>query len=199
MTLLLDILGASLSLIGAYFYVKENPLAWPISALAMPFDIYLYLSKGLIADTMLQASYFLSTVYGWYHWCYGGEKKTHLKISFITRRHVINLTLLGSMSYVLVLSFVFRFTSLKIAVFDTLACVLSVIGQWLMCRKVLQTWILLILVDIIYISLYLVKGVPFHAVMMMVYLVMAMIGWFEWQAHFKKNLAPAQLRNPVYS
>lgn len=181
MVLLFDIVGATLSLCGAYFYVKQNPIAWPLSAMAMPFDIYLYIHKGLIADTILQIGYFLSTIYGWYQWCYGGQSKTTLSVSSITREHSFILWLIGSVAYLIGLKIISHYTVFNIAVFDMLAAVLSLIGQWLMCRKIIQTWFVLILVDLIYISLYTIKGVPFHALMTGVYLAMAIMGWRAWR------------------
>lgn len=185
MLFLFDVLGASLSLFGAYFYVKQNPIAWPISAMAMPFDIYLYMHKGLMADTLLQIGYFLSTIYGWYQWCYGGELRSALPISSISGRHALMLSLAGTVAYIIGLKIIYHYTTFNIAVFDMLAAVLSVIGQWLMCRKIFQAWLVFIIVDVVYIGLYLIKDVPFHGVMMMVYLIMALIGLSEWRASWK--------------
>lgn len=183
----LDIIGACLSVLGAYLFVKENPLAWPISILSMPFDIYLYISKGLYADTLLQLSYLLSAIYGWYHWCYGGGKQQSLEISTITNAHALALLLLGALSYCLLISLLTRYTVMSIAVFDAMAAVLSIIGQWLMCRKIIQTWCCFMLVDVIYISLYFIKQVPFHGAMMIVYFCMALLGFREWRRHFKEK------------
>ena len=57
-----------------------------------------------------------------------------------------------------------------------------------MARKVLQNWLLWVFVDIIYVGVYLFKGLHLTAVMYAIYIVIALIGYVDWKRDYKKQL-----------
>jgi nicotinamide mononucleotide transporter len=63
---------------------------------------------------------------------------------------------------------------------DALTTSISLAAQWLLNRKRLESWIGWILVDIIYIPLYLSKGLTLTAILYAVFLIMAVLGYREW-------------------
>jgi nicotinamide mononucleotide transporter len=63
--------------------------------------------------------------------------------------------------------------------------VASLIAQWLMGRKVLQSWLVWIVVDVISIGLYLAKDLRLTAALYTVFLCLATLGFVTW----KRSLA----------
>ena len=189
-----DFFGALLSVSAAFFYVIEKPIAWPLSALALPVDIYLYASKGLYGDMCLQLGYLCSTIYGWYQWRFGGEKHNGLKVSSISLPHALCLVVVGILGFLLVFSLLINTEPQTIAFFDTITVVLSLCAQWLLCRKLIQTWLVWFAVDLLYIELYYIKGLYFHSAMTLVYFGLAVSGYVVWRRHLQADTLPTILQ-----
>ena len=58
---------------------------------------------------------------------------------------------------------------------------MSLGAQWLLNRKRLETWDLWILVDIVYVPLYVSRGLNLTALLYAVFLVMATMGLSHWR------------------
>jgi len=63
--------------------------------------------------------------------------------------------------------------------------VVSLIAQWLMCRKIIETWSLWFFVDACYVGMHYLKGIPMHALVSCIYLGMAIVGYLLWQKQLK--------------
>lgn len=180
--LYLDQLGALLALLATYCLVKNQVIAWPISLLATVISLFLYYQVGLYGDAGLAVFYFFSALYGWYAWTHVGNTQIVTRsITHITRQHFNYLLGFSVVSTALVYSCLVYYTDSDVAFFDATTTVLSLGAQWLMCRKIIQTWILWFIVDAINIGLFIYKGIPYHALLMMVYLFMAIAGYLNWQ------------------
>jgi nicotinamide mononucleotide transporter len=80
-----------------------------------------------------------------------------------------------------------RFTDAALPYLDACATALSLVAQWLMNRKVLESWVFWITVDVLSIGMYLAKGLRLTALLYAAYLIMATMGLFAW----KKTLRAA--------
>lgn len=79
-----------------------------------------------------------------------------------------------------------RCTDASFPYLDALTTVASLIAQWLMGRKVLESWLVWIFVDVISIGLYVAKELYLTAGLYSVFLVLATWGWAEWRAAWKR-------------
>ncbi len=177
----LDPLGSILSVISTIFYVRASQLAWPIGLLATCVNGSLYFITGLYADMSLEGIYFISMFYGWYQWRYGGKKKTEKKIGNLSLAHGFILLIIGLVTFTLVAYLLGHYTPSKVPYWDAGTTVISLIAQWLTCRKIIETWIVWFVVDGMYVYLYFHKGIPFHALHSLLYLGMAVAGYAYWQ------------------
>ncbi len=175
-----DLIGAILSLICTYLFVKADKRAWIISAFAIPFDAYVYYSSQLYGDMFLQGFYFFSFFYGWYRWCYGGGLSNELPVSCLSINQILFQGLLVVLAIVLLKPLLLPFNPSMIATMDATTTVLSLFGQWLLCQKKIETWFVWFTVDTLYIYLYGFKALPFHSVMACIYLLMAIAGFRSW-------------------
>lgn len=183
-----DLIGAFLSLWCTYLFINTDPKAWPLSALALPFDAYAYLEKGLYGDLLLQGVYLITTLYGWHQWRHGGKDKKQLPISTVAKEKILVTLGLTVVAILLVHYFLASYNQASIAWLDAITTVLSLLGQWLLCNKKLETWIIWLIVDALYFYLYAIKGLPFHALMVSVYFAMAIIGWLKWKAQWRQAI-----------
>ena len=59
---------------------------------------------------------------------------------------------------------------------------LSVVAQWLLMRRRIETWYVWIAADIMYIPRYFSRDLPLTAVLYATFLLMCLRGLFEWRA-----------------
>jgi nicotinamide mononucleotide transporter len=176
-----DIVGACLSLICTFLFVRGSIFAWHLSAIAIPFDAFVYFRSQLFGDMMLQLLYFISAFYGWFQWRFGGGKGEVLEVTSLSIAEWQKLIVLLILAVAIILPLLKPFNRGDIATIDALTTVLSLGGQWLLCRKKIETWLFWFVVDGLYIYLYAVKSLPFHSIMAAIYLTMAIAGWRRWK------------------
>ena len=181
----LDILGASLSFFSTIFYIAANRLAWPISLLAIGINLVLYYKTGLFADTLKESVYAISCLLGWYWWLHGGKKKKALNIRRINRQHAFVLLLLSVLSSAILSWLLIHAMHSSVPYWDAITTILSLTAQWLICRKIIECWILWFIVDVLYAGLYFYKGLPVHGGLMALYTMMAVVGYMTWYRKIK--------------
>ncbi len=177
----LDISGAVFSLLSTIFYVRTNWRAWPLGIVATVLNSTLYGLSGIYGDMTLEGIYFISMFYGWYLWIRRGKNHHELDISHITWRLILILSAIAVIGIFIVAELLKNYTNSQIPYLDAVATVLSLIAQWLICKKILETWFLWFIADSIYVGLYFYKGIPAHSFLLLIYLVLAVAGYIHWR------------------
>mgnify|MGYP000713545896 CR=1 FL=1 len=80
---------------------------------------------------------------------------------------------------------------------DATTTVLSLIAQWMVCKKIIENWILWFVVDAIYVFLYFYKDIPAHGVLLIIYLGLAVAGFIRWRKLMGKQQMALQAENPT--
>ena len=171
-----------------YLAVKQNILNWPVSILSVITYIYIFYNAKLYGDTILQFYFLFTAVYGWFYWRFGENKslKSARSIVKVTQQEwaiIIPLTIILSALIGFLLD---EYTDTDVPYYDAFCTILSFIAQFLMTRKKLENWLIWIIVDILYIPLYIHKGLLATALLYFLFLFIAIKGYLDW----KKNLKP---------
>lgn len=149
-----------------------------ISSAAWGLEDFLHLN--LKFDGFLQIFYLVMSVVGIYQWK-NNKDSEELKLSWFGLKNNLLLIALG-----FVLTFVFvkvmgSITSSNSIWLDGLTSVFSVLATFLLIRRIVDTWIYLLICDVIYIYIYGVQEAWLFVGMMVVYCVMAIAGFFNWR------------------
>lgn len=167
-----------------YLASKQHILNWPISLISVSCYLFIFYQHKLYGDATLQLYFFTTGIYGWYHWNKGnlGTTKTisSLKIKEFIFILLAILFLSGAMGYILD-----NFTDSDVPYIDGFCTAMSLVAQFLMTRKILQTWILWIVVDICYIPLYLSKGLYLTTILYIAFTIIAAQGWIQWKKSYQ--------------
>jgi len=173
-----------------WLVVREHLWNWPVGLANNVFFFVLFWESRLFADMGLQAVYFGLGVYGWLNWLFGGEHRTALRVSRATRTEWCVLA-------VAIPTGTWGLREILIAVngaapfWDSLTTVLSLVAQYLLCRKRFENWFFWIAADIVYIPLYLSRQLPLTAVLYAVFLAMCLVGVLEWNRSLRKGVVPS--------
>jgi nicotinamide mononucleotide transporter len=182
---LLEILGFFTGIAGVYLTIKRSPFCWPISALnVMLYGVIFYDAK-LYADMGLQGVFLFFSVYGWYAWTKGSDNylpdSSPLQVKQSTIKE-LSFGILITIPIAVILGYMLKNqTNADFPYIDSMLASLSIFAQILQTRKRLENWYLWILVDTVYILIYVSKELYLSALLYAVFLALAMQGVIEWR------------------
>ena len=178
----IEVLGVVFSVIYLLFSIRQNILLWPTGMIRAILYMVVFFQAKFYADMGLNAYYFFISIYGWIVWHKGKEKSG--KVTAIIRipgKTAWILTGLTSLAFIVIGVILDRFTDSPIPYWDALTTALSFTATWMLARKMLEHWILWIIVDLISMALYLYRGLYPTMILFAIYTAMAVIGYKAWR------------------
>lgn len=184
-TSLLEWFAVLTAFVCIYLAAKQHILNWPISILSVFAYALLFYEGKLYGEMALQAYYLFTAIYGWYYW---------LKLKQDHKKPIVrfsSIEMLWAIVAIVIFSgflgtFLHHFTDTDVAYIDGALASISFVAQFLMTRKVLQNWILWIMVDILYIPLFIYKTFMLTAVLYAILAVIAWRGYLDWKKSWKE-------------
>lgn len=178
---LFDAVGSALDLLDTYLLIKANIWAWPIGIVAVLINAVLYYQVKLYADFSLQLLYLVSMAYGWYYWLHPKNNQAEVRVTRLSRKVMVCWLMAGVCVTGLISYLLRHYSPSTTPWWDASTTAMSLIAQWLTCRKKIENWLVWFVVDALYVGLYAYKDLPFHAIENSVYLVMAVMGYLNWR------------------
>jgi nicotinamide mononucleotide transporter len=181
----LEILGFFTGIAGVYLTIKRSPFCWPISALNVMLYAVIFYDAKLYADMGLQGVFLFFSVYGWYAWTKGSDNylpdSSPLQVKQSTIKE-LSFGILITIPIAVILGYMLKNqTNADFPYIDSMLASLSIFAQILQTRKRLENWYLWILVDTVYILIYVSKELYLSALLYAVFLALAMQGVIEWR------------------
>jgi len=183
----LEITGVITGLLCVYLAAVNNIWNWPIAIISTVIYIYIFAKTALYAD-MLQYSYLtILNVYGWYYWSRKDNRAKKVPVRPVTKKNllvsfIIILTVSPLLGFLLInFAAKLHYQPPAFPYIDSFCTVCSLLAQFFMARKVLENWLMWIFVDIIYVVVYLLKGLQITAGMFAVYIIIALLGYIDWR------------------
>jgi nicotinamide mononucleotide transporter len=121
--------------------------------------------------------------WAWYHWVRGGEQRTELQVSWTNPKEWLVYVPLFLVATYLVAGFFDRIYDRAIFVYwDATIVAASVVAQWLLSRKKIESWILWVgPVDASAIILFSLTGAHMFSALYIVFLLNASAAIYEWR------------------
>ena len=189
----LEIIGLISGLLCVWLLIRENVLTFPIGLIYAVVTVVVVARANLFADVLLNLYYVIMNAYGWYFWIYGArERRTSevLLVAWVPKKQwpmIVGVIVLGTVLMGLYFS---TQTQASLPYPDSFTTVASFVAMWMSAKKYLESWILWLVIDVIQVGLYIVKGIEAYALLYLIYLFMAVYGWFQWRRHLlTQNMA----------
>ena len=179
-----EFVGLVTGVVGVYLVAIENIWNWPIGLINVTIFGYVFFASRLYADMSLQVFFFALGVMGWYAWLRGGEHQSELKISSITRVQWFQVVALWTIGTFIYFPIIRHFNGAAPFV-DSSLTVASILAQILLNFKKVENWLVWITVDILYIPLYLSRGLYSTAILYFIFLGIAIHGLISWRKTFR--------------
>ncbi len=178
----LEIFASIFTLVCVWFTVKRNILCWPFGIIGVSLYFIVFYQNKLYADMGLQVVYFAQSVYGWYFWLHGKkEDEGSVPIRNLSQKGWLLLIPI-TLSTILLIGYLSTvFTDTDVAYFDATVATVSLVANMLLARKIIDNWYLWIAVDVVYVGLFLFKGLYITAALYVIFFFMAITGLLEWR------------------
>jgi len=186
----LETVAALFGVVSVYLSTRERVAAWPTALVNVALYAIIFRDQRLYADMGLQCVYFVLSLYGWYQWKFGGSDRSALLVSRAPARYLAALMGLNILAWLSLGIFLDRSTDAVLPYLDSLLTTTSLVAQYLMTRKVLQSWALWIAVDLIYVPMFVSRGLYLTAVLYALFLGLAFKGWRDWKRSLAMTAGP---------
>lgn len=181
-----EVLGFGTGAVCVVLAVRRNVWNYPIGLANNLVFFGLFVATGLYATAGLQVVFGALAIHGWLRWTRGEEQDSGY-IGTTPRRAVPLLVLAGVAATVALVWLLTTFTDSTIAVPDAALTSGSLVAQYMLNRKWIQTWFCWLAVDIGYVGLYLVSGLALTTVLYAGFAVLTMIGYTSWRRIARQN------------
>jgi nicotinamide mononucleotide transporter PnuC len=111
----------------------------------------------------------------------GGKGDVTLKVTHLKLKTALILAGIFILLYFMMWLVLSRYTDSPVPGWDSFITSLSIIGTWMLARKIYEHWFLWILVNSASIVLFTTRGLYPTAILYLVYLAMSFVGLKEWK------------------
>ena len=182
----LEIIGFASGILGVWLTMKKNKWCFPIGLINVSVSLYLFFMQGLYADSLQQIVYIILLLYGWYTWNTPvSETQRLLVIGRLNSKEIFFTILFIAITTRLLGTTIAEFTDAKLPFLDSFATSCAFLAQYFIARKKIETWILWMFVNVIYVGIYFNNEMYLYVVLFSIYGILALMGWNSWKTELK--------------
>ncbi len=185
----LEIVAVIFGFLSVWFSKQNKIWVFPTGMISTSIFVYLLLKWELLGDMMINAYYFIMSIYGWYIWTRKVDDTHATPISSTTKKEQqISLGIfIATLLFVFVVYKTFDKWTSWVAYVDTFTTAIFFVGMWLMAKRKIENWLFWILGNIISIPLYFYKGFTFTSFQYFGFTIIAFFGYLAWKKHLHKS------------
>jgi nicotinamide mononucleotide transporter len=184
----LELISFVLSVITVLLNIRQNHWAWLFSIISSAAYGAVFFGARLYGDAGLQVVFIVVSAWGWWQWLRGAGAG-QLVVERLALTGWIWSALAWLLGFFVLAAFLKAYTNTDVPHADGFLTAGSLLGTWLLARKHIENWHVWIAVDVLYVGLYVYKGLMLTAILYAVFVVMAAVGLRAWS-----NLAVAEGR-----
>jgi nicotinamide mononucleotide transporter len=145
--------------------------------------LFVFFRVRLYSDVLLQIYFTLTSVYGWYAWTHAGPTAdTLLRVTRLSFGGTLVWAGVAIAATAILGGAMRRYTRAALPIWDAAIMVLSLIAQYLLTGKVLESWVLWIAVDTLAVGVYVARRLYVTAGLYGILLALAARGLMQWFA-----------------
>jgi nicotinamide mononucleotide transporter len=185
----IEIVGVTTGLVYIFLSIKQNIWCWLFGIISSALYLFVFFNSKIYADMLLQAYYVIMGVYGWIHWAGADrlDKKTQVPVLRLNLKEAMGLLTVTIVLFVGIALFLIYFTDSTIPWIDAFTTSLSFTATWMLARKILEHWLIWVVVNTVSIALYFYRGLYPTIILFVVLTILAVIGYIEWKKEWEKR------------
>ena len=187
----LESLAVLLSLGYLVLAVRENSVCWYLAFLSTSIYVYIFATVSLYMESFLNVYYMGMAVYGWYQWKRAGLQGVGRDICrWPPSWHllIVGAVFVGSLISAQMLR---AYTDAGFPFLDSFTTWGSIVATVMVAQKVLENWLYWLVIDALSIIIFVDRELYQTALMFVLYLILAAIGYYNWSKIYRKEITNA--------
>lgn len=177
----LEIVAVAVSFLGIWLTARRKLLCWPVNLTACALYFKLFLDVRLYADMVLQALFGAAILYGWTVWARGREQTGEIVVRPLSAVQAGKGLAAGAIAAVMFGWLTSRYTDAALPWMDCALSSFSLVAQYWTARRHAASWLLWIAVDVLYVGMFVFKGLWLTAGLYGAMIFLAVLGYRNWQ------------------
>lgn len=177
----LELIGFVLSVATVLLNIRRNHWAWLFAIVSSAVYGIVFFQSRLYGDAGLQGVFIAASSWGWIEWLRGAGGGP-LRVGRLEPAGWAWSLAGWAIGFLLLARFLHAFTDTDVPHMDGFLTAGSLLGTALTARKKIENWHTWIVVDVLYVGLYVYKGLNLTAILYAVFVVLAVLGLRAWQA-----------------
>ena len=183
----IEIIAVIISIIGVTLTIKRQMWCWFFNFIAFVLYAYIFYEYKLYGETILQFIFIVLNLYGFYHWRKGKVEEHTIRIEKSNAPTLVMQMVLASIAGLLFGLGLHYFTDASLPILDAQLAAFSLLATYWTTQKYIATWVLWVIVDIVYVGMFLYKSLYLTAGLYAVFIGLAILGWKQWNAVKKQQ------------
>ena len=188
----LEIVAVLFNIVGVWLTAQRVRWCWPVSVIAVLLYAWIFFDVKLYSDMLLQLIFAVLQGYGWWRWTTGRVDAGKVRVERLPRREAIISLFAGIAGAVLLGSVMHSLTDASVPWADATLTSFSLVASVWAARKYVVSWWLWIVLDVLYVGMYLYKDLNLTAGLYAGFVVLAFYGLFAWQKDLRNQEQQAQ-------
>tara|TARA_B100000886_G_scaffold78118_1_gene50644 strand:+ start:431 stop:1048 length:618 start_codon:yes stop_codon:yes gene_type:complete len=185
----LEVFAAFLGILSVWFAKKNKILVYPTGIISTLIYVWILFKNQLLGDLIVNAYFFLMSIYGWFFWSRKNEGNFQNNISRLNLNESIVGLIIFTFGFITI-NYLYNISNWQenhVSSIDTLTTAIFCSAMWFMARRKIEHWILWIIGDIISVPLYIYKGLYFTSIQYLIFTIIALLGFFTWLRELNKK------------
>jgi nicotinamide mononucleotide transporter len=161
--------------------IRVDPLAWPLAIVTSLMYLLLFWRSRLYGNAALQVLFIAVAVWGWWQWvCGTAADGSPLGVTWLGTRGRWATACAVALAWPATALWLRHSTDSAVPWWDAFPTAASVVNQWLVGRKHVESWAVWIVVNVVAAALFAYQGLWLTALLYAVFIAMAVAGWRAW-------------------
>ena len=177
----LEWVAAGLGVLNVLLVVRRSVWNYPFGLVMVALYFFVFFEARLYSDALLQIFFFVVQLYGWVNWVRARTAAGEVPVGWMTARARLLWgagTIVASLIWGLGMA---RYTNAAAPIIDAFIAGTSISAQILMARRMIENWVLWILVDVVAVGLYFSRNLYPTSALYLLFLLLSIAGLLGWR------------------
>lgn len=176
----LEISAVILSALGVWLTTRRSLVSWPTGILSCALYAIVFYEAKLYSDMLLQGVYIAVCAYGWWHWIDSAQQEGEIRVERLSTPGWIIGIISGAAGSLVLGTLMAHYTNAALPYWDSSLTSFSLVAQAWATRKYLANWWLWIVVDTVYVAVFLYKHLYLTSGLYAAFVLLALLGLRAW-------------------
>jgi nicotinamide mononucleotide transporter len=178
--------------------MRQNILCWYAAFGSTAIFSWLFWDVSLLMESGLNVYYLIMAIYGWWVWRGNAQSSSKPNVEKTLLVNAVEIKTWSLSRHALIIIGVVlvslatgygleKNTSAALPYLDSFTTWGAVITTYMVAQKVLENWLYWLVIDTVAIYLYIDRELYLTALLMVVYVVLAVLGWFMWLKEYRQK------------